>query len=430
VAHTYDVAVVGGGPSGSSCGYWLANAGFDVAIIEKKHFPREKTCGDGLTPRAVHQLDDMGLSAALASHHYYRGLRAFGFGRSLELEWPQHPEFPSYGYVITRHDLDQLVCQQAERAGATVLQGAAVTNLDRAPDGQITALGLAPGATGNPEEIRARYVVVADGSNSRIGRELGVTRNRSWPQGMAIRGYWESPRHDEPWIESHLDIADAAGEILPGYGWVFPLGDGRINLGVGLLSFVSGEKGANTTKLLQAFLAKVGGDWKIEVDAPCAPATGGRLPMGLALGPRVGPNYLLVGDAMGAINPFNGEGISYAYETGRLAAEILGEALHCADPGRLADFDQRVEDTYGDYYRVGRAFVRLIGRPEIMKLCVGQGMRSRHVMEVVMRVMANLLRPDSHGLAESAMKATIGLAHLKDLVKSPGTTGRLPGRAP
>ena len=174
--HVHDVVVVGAGPSGSSCAYWLADAGWDVVVVEKKRFPREKTCGDGLTPRAVRQLADMDLEGALAGSHRYSGLRAFGFGRSIDMRWPQHPNFPDYGYTITRHDLDGLVAHHAEQAGATLLQGTEVT----APviDEGAPLAGALPTLTGvtvkekgadSTRIIKARYVVVADGSNSRAG---------------------------------------------------------------------------------------------------------------------------------------------------------------------------------------------------------------------------------------------------------------------
>ena len=88
---------MGGGPSGSACAYWLADAGWDVVLVEKKHFPREKTCGDGLTPRSVRQLSDMGLSGALAGAHRFDGLRACAYGMSIEMPWPEHPAFPPVG---------------------------------------------------------------------------------------------------------------------------------------------------------------------------------------------------------------------------------------------------------------------------------------------------------------------------------------------
>src|SRR5213596_2458298 len=117
------VLVIGGGPAGASTAYWLAKAGREVTFVEKKTFPREKTCGDGLTPRAVKQLRDMGLEPKLQEFHRYEGLRAVAHGVTLELQWPRHPEFPSYGYVVRRRDLDQFVADHAVAAGATLLEG-------------------------------------------------------------------------------------------------------------------------------------------------------------------------------------------------------------------------------------------------------------------------------------------------------------------
>jgi menaquinone-9 beta-reductase len=256
VTTSHDVLVVGGGPAGASCAYWLAEAGHDVLLVEKKRYPREKTCGDGLTPRSVKQLNDMGLAGALAGHHRFDGLRSIAFGRTLELRWPDHPDFPTYGYVVTRKDLDQLVAERAAKAGATIWQESEAVSpvLDGAAvRGAVVRRKDAGGSL--TEEVAARYVIVADGANSRFGRALGTSRDRSRPMGLAIRGYYESPRHDEPWIESHLDIRDASGTVLPGYGWIFPVGDGRVNVGVGLLSTSKRWKSVNTSHLMESFAA-------------------------------------------------------------------------------------------------------------------------------------------------------------------------------
>lgn len=439
--HVYDVLVVGGGPSGSACAYWLAEAGWDVAVVEKKVFPREKTCGDGLTPRSVRQLADMGLEGALAGAHRYTGLRAHAYGKILDLPWPDHPSFPPYGYVITRHDLDAIVNERAAKAGATVWQGAeAIAPIleDDAPSRSPTAtpstnpdrvrpIGATPASprlptcvgavvkdkdTGDTRQVKARYVVVADGANSRFGRALGTQRNRSQPMGMALRGYYRSPGHSEPFIESHLDIRDDHGAVVPGYGWIFPLGDGRVNVGVGLLSTDRRWKGVNTSTLMDHFVAWAPKSWELSPATCLGAPTGGKLPMGLAVGPRVGANALVVGDAGGTINPFNGEGIAYGYETGRLAAASLGEALRGDSPEALDRYETRLDDAYGLYYRVARAFIRLISRPELMKLCVGTGMHSESMMSWILRIMANLLRPDELGPAEAAYRAMATLARL------------------
>ena len=417
----WDVLVVGGGPAGSSCAYWLAEAGWDVALVEKKVFPRVKTCGDGLTPRAVRQLADMGLEGALAGAHRYRGLRAHAFGHTIDLPWPSHPSFPDYGYTITRHDLDGLVNERAVKAGATVWQGTEAVEPIGGESGGAPANGkLAPcagamvrdNATGRVREVRARYVVVADGANLRFGRALGTQRNRHRPLGMALRGYYHSPGHDGAFIESHLDIRNGEGAVVPGYGWIFPLGDGRVNVGVGLLSTDKRWKGLNTSTLMDHFVASAPARWELSPDVAAGPPTGGKLPMGLAVGPRVGPTTLVVGDAGGAINPFNGEGIAYGYETGRLAAATMGEALAGGGPGALADYERRIEDAYGLYFRVARAFVHIISNPELMRVCVGTGMRVEPVMSWMLRIMANLMRPDETGPAEAGYRLLASIGRL------------------
>ena len=410
---SHEVLVVGGGPAGASCAYWLAEAGHDVLLVEKKRYPREKTCGDGLTPRSVRQLNDMGLAGALAGHHRFDGLRSIAFGRTLELRWPDHPDFPTYGYVVTRKDLDQLVAERAEKAGATIWQESeAVSPLvdGAAVRGAVVRRKDAGGS--RTEEVAARYVIVADGANSRFGRALGTSRDRSRPMGLAIRGYYESPRHDEPWIESHLDIRDASGTVLPGYGWIFPVGDGRVNVGVGLLSTSKRWKSVNTSHLMDSFAAYAPASWGIRPETSCGPPTGGKLPMAFSLSPTSGPSHLVIGDAGGAINPFNGEGICYAYETGRMAAEAVGRALATGDTTALEDYPRRVRDEYELYYKVASAFVRIIGHPAAMRALVSTGMRSRTLMEWVLRIMANLLRPDEIGPAEAVYKAVAAIARL------------------
>src|SRR5689334_14040607 len=257
-----DALVVGAGPAGAAAAFWLAERGHSVLAVDKKVFPREKTCGDGLTPRAVRQLLDMGLADPLRDFHRYDGLRSIAHGITLELAWPSHPDFPPYGYVVRRRDLDEMVADQAVKAGATVWQGAeAVAPL--VEDGLVTGAAIARKGSGVTEPVRAKYVIVADGANSRFGRALGTARDRTYPMGMAIRGYFTSPYHDEPWIESHLDLRDRDGNHMPGYGWIFPVGDGTVNVGLGLLSTFKGWKNINSTHLMDAFCATAPARWGI-----------------------------------------------------------------------------------------------------------------------------------------------------------------------
>jgi menaquinone-9 beta-reductase len=411
-AERHDVLVVGGGPAGSAAGFWLAKAGHDVCVLERKAFPRDKTCGDGLTPRAVRQLRDMGLEPAIAAdHHRHEGLRAVAHGITLELPWPNHPVFPSYGYVVRRRDLDQMVAEHAASAGAAVLASTdALRPLVR--DGLLGGALVEDKTTGESREIRARFVVVADGSLSRFGRALGTARNKAYPQGIAIRGYFESPLSADPWIESCLDVHDRDGRSMPGYGWIFPLGDGTINVGIGLLSTFKGYREVNTTHLMNEWAATAPERWGIDPDAMLAPPTGGRLPMAGSVNPKVGPNWLIVGDAAGSINPFNGEGIDYAYETARMAADLIDESLRSGTAQPLQRYTTLLEDEYGLYFKVARNFAKIIGQPMLMRELTRVGMRSQSLMEWVLRIMANLLREDELGPAEAAYRSVARIARL------------------
>lgn len=395
-----EVIVVGAGPAGSAAAHWLARDGHRVLVVEKKDFPREKTCGDGLTPRSIHELTLMGFDFDIPEFHKCIGLRAYAGDLMLELEWPEHPVYPSWGGAIRRLDLDRRAAGLAEKQGAVVRTGTEARPV--VDGGRLTGVELLE--NGDREVLHPRYVVVADGSLSRFGRALGAVRDTRRPFGLAARGYFTSPNSDDRYIESQLSLRDASGATIPGYGWVFPLGDGTINVGVGVLSTFHRWKEVNTSKLMDALVAMAPDHWEITPDSAISDPRGGKLPMALSVGPPVGPNWVLVGDAVGAVNPFNGEGIAYAYETGRMAAGHVHAALASGDPARLHGYRDELLDTYDLYYRVSRAFVRAIGRPGVMKALTRTGLRSRTLMEWVLRVMANLLRPGERHSAEVAYR--------------------------
>ena len=402
----FDVVVIGGGPGGASAAYWLATAGHRVLLVEKKVFPREKTCGDGLTPRAVHQLNTMGLGPQLSKYHRYDGLRALGHGRSLDMRWPQHSVFPDYGYVVRRCDLDTMVADHAVAAGATMWQGCEA--VEPIMDGAVVSgvkLKHKDATTDRACEVRAAYVIVAEGANSRFGRQLGTVRNKTYPQGMAIRAYYESPLHADPWIESSLDVRDRHGNSMPGYGWIFPVGNGTINVGIGLLSTFRDWKSINTSHIMSEWAATLPAYWEIDPETPIAAPTGGRLPMGGSINPKSGPNWVAIGDSAGSINPFNGEGIDYAYETGHMAATLIDTCLRIDSPLPLRRYESMLTEEYGEYFKVARMFAKVIGNPTLMTQLTKVGMRSQPLMSWVLAIMANLMREDKLGPPEAIYKS-------------------------
>ncbi|MPZ53249.1 MAG: geranylgeranyl reductase family protein [Acidimicrobiia bacterium] len=392
-----EIVIVGGGPAGSSAALWLARSGHPVTLVEKKEFPREKTCGDGLTPRAILQLDEMGFDFDVPQFHRITGLRSYAADDvMLEMEWPQHSRFPSWGGVIRRKDLDQQVAALAEKEGVTVRSGTEAHPV--VEGGALRGVDLK--RNGETERLDPSFVIIADGSLDRFGRGLGTSRRRDYPMGLAARGYFSSPRSADPFLESQLDIRDSTGASMPGYGWVFPLGDGEINVGVGLLSTFKRWKHVNTTVMMQDYVEAASDYWGISADKATSDPKGGKLTMSFSKSPQVGENWLVIGDAVGAINPWNGEGISYAYETGRIAAGLVSDAVGTGDPAILQRYPDILDEEYGLYYKMARIFVKLIGNPPVMRALAHTGLRNRPLMEWTLKVMANLLDEDDKHLGE------------------------------
>jgi geranylgeranyl reductase family protein len=391
------VLVVGGGPAGAAAAYWLARSGHEVTLVEKKEYPRDKTCGDGLTPRAILQLQDMGFDFDVPEFHRITGLRSYaGDDLMLEMSWPEHSRFPDWGGVIRRRDLDAQVALLVEKEGVEVRERTTATPV--LEDGRLKSVALANGS--ETEAVAPKVTVIADGSMNRFGRELGTSRRRDYPMGMAARGYWASPKSTDPFLESQLDLRDRSGATMPGYGWVFPLGDGTVNVGVGLLSTFKRWKQVNTTHMLEDYVAGAPNHWELDGGSPLDRPVGGKLTMSFSKAPLVGENWITVGDAAGAINPWNGEGISYAYETGRLAADYVGEVIATGDPAALLRYPRRLQEEYGLYYRMARIFVKLIGYPSVMRTLAHTGLRNRPLMEWTLKVMANLLDEEDKELGE------------------------------
>lgn len=404
-----DVAIVGGGPSGAAAAHLLATKGHNVLVVEKKDFPREKTCGDGLTPRAVKQLSLMGLDDEISTWETVRGLRIYSANDSMELPFPELHDWPGYGLVKPRKDLDSIVLSNAEQAGAKVLfHTQAVAPIF---DGGVCR-GFVAKRDGDTEEIHARYVICAEGAATKFGRSLGRQRDLSYPMGLAIRQYFRSPMESSGWFEAFLNVR-SRNDALPAYGWVFPVGDGTVNAGVGLLSTYGKWREVNLHSLQHDFISSLPAEWQINEQTVCSKPRAGRLFMGGSVYPPHGPGFLMTGDAAGYINPCNGEGIAYGYETGRMAAHHIHEALQGKPVPTLTAYTQDLEDTYGAYYRLGRRFVKVIGHPALMEKLVSLGMHSRTIMNFTLTFLANLEDSKAKSYDQLAVKFMRKLAEVK-----------------
>lgn len=412
-----DVIVVGAGPAGASTAHWCASAGLDVLLLDKASFPRDKICGDGLTPRAVAELARMGVDTR-ADDGWIRneGLRVVAGGRSWELAWPELTTYPGYGMARSRISLDHRLAQHAQASGAKLVERTRVAGaLTDERTGRVVGVTAQPldgrgRADGPTTTYRAPVVVAADGVSSRFATTLGLTRRDDRPMGTAVRTYFRTEhaggttsRHADAFMESHLELWDGApGEsnLLPGYGWIFALGDGTANVGLGSVSSTPARQSAtghDYRALMAAWMRNAPAEWGFTPENQVGPVRGAALPMGFNRSPMYSHGTLLVGDAAGMVSPFNGEGIAYALQAGRVAADAIAQArTRVTDDARertLATYADRMRDDLGGYYTLGRWFVRLIEHPAVMRACVRYGLPRRVVMQFVLKLLSDCYEP-------------------------------------
>jgi geranylgeranyl reductase family protein len=352
----------------------------------------------------------MGVDVDDPAFERHEGLRIYSRKVTLELPWPALESYPGYGLVRTRAAFDELLARRAEKAGAALRErteavgpivedgwvaGARVRDLDE------------PDAPARP--VRARFVVASDGASSRFAAQAGVRRDPRRPLGIAARRYYRTARHPGPWLEVWMDLWDG-DRIMPGYGWLFPLGEGLVNVGAGLLNTFTNFKDVSAQRVFDAFVPMLPDAWGIGEATAEGRTLSGPLPMGFSRRPEAVPGMLVVGDAAGLVNPFNGEGIAYAMESAELAAELLHDALVNDRPALAHLYPTMLRERYGRYYSVGRVFVKMIGEPRVMRILTDYGLPIRPLMRFLVRLMGNLTDGRSGGAQDKLMYAIERLA--------------------
>ena len=379
--------VIGAGPAGAAAAMRAAGAGIEVTAFEKAPAGRDKVCGDGLTPRAVAALDELGIS--LDEAHRIAGLRMIAGRQVRELDWPANGQFGPYGAVWPRRRLDSALCDGAAAEGAELCFGTEAL--------PILEDGAAVGVSAGGERWTADLVVLAAGAQGQAARMLGALRDPDEPFGLAIRTYAETPRHAEEYLEACLTLSDSEGTAVPGYGWLFPAGDGTVNIGVGALNTMKGFEKLNLNRLCDSYRDLVADAWQLGpyLERPRA----WRLPMSATK--RHGPGWVAIGDAAGLINPMNGEGIDYGLETGILVADLFAE-----DPPAVADtYDRIVAEKFDAFLRTGRRFSFLIGHPRILRAGLRLAVGTDAIARLTLQVMGNLIDNETPGTAGRVLAA-------------------------
>lgn len=410
------VLIVGAGPAGSAAAYYLAAAGIDVTVLEKTRFPREKVCGDGLTPRAVRELQLLGLPHDGPEWQRTEGLRLLARERKVEVPWGAlGGEFPDYGLTRTRWGFDEELADHARAAGSTILEGHSVTEALTDDTGRVVGVRAAlldenGRKTGQVQDFPADVVLAADGNSTRTALSLGIAKRDDRPLGVAVRTYYTSPRHQENWMEGWLELTGPdPRRPLPGYGWVFGVGDGTCNVGLGILNSSKEFGRLDYRQVLQQWVATMPAEWQFDPEHQVGQIRGAALPMGFNRTPHYRPGLLLLGDAGGMVSPFNGEGISYAMESARYAAELLVSAAalpsrSVLDAGMLR-YQERLRGLWGRHFTLGRGFAELIGHPAVMSLALRTGMPLPFLMRFVVRLMANLTDPNGKAFGDLTIRA-------------------------
>lgn len=398
-----DVLVVGCGPAGSATATWLARAGREVTVLDAAEFPRDKTCGDGLTPRAMGEVDRLGLGDWARDRITIQGLELRGFGHERRVPWPAG-DHGGVASAVRRTVFDDRLREAAVEAGATVLDGVRVTDVEKGDDGEVVAVRA------GADRITCRTLVLADGVRSPVGRLLGRTWHRDSVYAVAARSYVRSSRHDHTWIGSDLELRDEAGTIQPGYGWVFPLGDGEVNLGVGALATASRPANVAVKDLLRHYARSVRGSWALEGDPRAV--TSALLPMGGAVSGLAGRNWAAVGDAAACVNPLNGEGIDYALEGGRLLADLVVAGGPGGDLTRA--WPEVLRRNYGEAFAIARDAARLLTYPRFLPLAGPVGMRSQTLMSAAVRCMSNTVAESDRDIVARGWRAAGSVARRFD----------------
>ncbi|HUF97126.1 MAG TPA: geranylgeranyl reductase family protein [Ilumatobacter sp.] len=414
-AATADVVVVGGGPAGATAAIQLARVGRRVIIVERS-VAAHKPCGGLLTPRAVASLHRLQVSPPAGAHridhvrftfqtdgeHHVGGRAELP---STSVRWPADPDSADHALVVARPELNRRLLDEAVRLGVQLLDGHTAT----AP---IVERGFVRGAqvtdiAGTSFEIRATYIIVADGANSRFGRALGTFRRPSWPLAVAQRAIFRSTLHDASEIELVAGLRDRAGTPVTGYGFMFPGGDDTVTVGTVVMSTSPSFQVINMQRLLDQVIADHGERWQLDsasIQHPVVANAGGRIPTGSSVGPQAGPTFLVVGDAAGASNPLSGAGIEYAIETGVIAGDVVAEALTGGSATALQQYPKAVQARYGTYFKVGRLTTRILGNPSVHRRLAKTAATSPSAAAAYLRFGGNQLRPGRLGPAELAYR--------------------------
>ncbi|MFI9592806.1 geranylgeranyl reductase family protein [Nonomuraea sp. NPDC052265] len=351
----WDAVVVGAGPAGAAAAFHLARRGRRVVLLERTAFPRDKSCGDAVNRAGVELLREMDVLGDLPGAFGIGGLevsmgpagerstRAFRYGR-------EDPSGGRYGIVVPRSLLDDVLVRRAVEAGAVFRSRVHVRGLV-SEDGVVR--GVEAVTAGGRETVRGRVVVAADGSTSKLARQSGLVETARGRLGYAMRTYFSGAPVLEDMLSFHMPLDNPATHSrLPAYGWIIPLGPGRANVGAGV---AEKHPGVRLDDLFDRFVAELRATVPWFADARQeGPPKGAPLFFGFTPARSWSPGLVLAGDAAGMVNPGTGEGISFALESGKIAAEVVDARLSRGPAEDLSEYAATLTRRFSGHLESGR----------------------------------------------------------------------------
>ena len=402
MSQQHDVIIIGAGPGGSSAASFLARNGINVLLLDRATFPRDKICGDGLTPRCVAMLDEIGvLSEVEKVSHRINSARIFSpNGKCVKTTLKSHGKTPDYMLVSPRYFLDEILLRQAIKHGAQFAGDTKVMDIQQHESGVIVI------AKQNQHEARfeAKIAIIATGASLSLLKKTGFINTIPAPI-IAARAYYEGIRGISDSFDFHFDGVD-----LPGYGWVFPLGEGRANIGLGYMPDSKARATRNIKMMLRDFVELPLFHNMLSSATPTTEFKSYPIRTDFSTARTYQKRTILIGEAAGLVNPLTGEGIDYALESGQIAAQHVERWIKSNDFSDvcLAEYDQALRDRYQLLFDFCSKIVGCCLKPLTLNLMILAATHSGEIRQSLTDIILGNRTPASKPTAWNMIKKAVG----------------------